>query len=189
MDIEPDLTGLISRWQAGDSDAKGELFDAIYARLHGIAAYLLRTERSSATLSPTGLVHDAYLRLIRAESIQINNSRHLELLFAQVMRNFLVDRAKARLAAKRNWGERVEDGAELIIQNEADADEILRVHEALTRLEEKRPSRLTKLVQLKYFAEHSWQECADILGVSERTVHRDWDEAKLRLRDALDGIG
>jgi RNA polymerase sigma factor (TIGR02999 family) len=101
VDPSGDITRLILEWQHGDKAAENALFEALYKKLHAKALQVLRSEPRGQSMGPTALVHEAYLRLERAERLEITDREHFVKLVAKVMRGILVDRARARLSAKR----------------------------------------------------------------------------------------
>jgi RNA polymerase sigma-70 factor, ECF subfamily len=186
MEPADDITRLISDWQRGDKNAESALFNALYSRLHGIAVQCLRNERRGQTLSATALVHEAYLRLNHSERIEVADRSHFLKLAAHVMHNIIVDHARIRRTGKRGGDQcRVEAG-DLLVQTDEDADQILDVDRALEQLA-KHSQRQADLVILRYFAGFTREEASVVLGVSERQLARDWDVARTRLRDWMDG--
>jgi RNA polymerase sigma factor (TIGR02999 family) len=181
-----EITQLIAAWLRGDKAAENALFDALYRQLHHRALQLLRGEPAGRSMGPTALVHEAYLRLERAEALEVGNREHFLRLAAKVMHRILVDRARARLSAKRGGDLVRVDEFEHLIRTDADADEILAVDTALTKLKEQSP-RQAQVVELRYFAGYSLEETAMVLGVAERTVKRDWNVARVRLKIAIAG--
>ena len=186
MDSPGEITRLIKQWQAGDKAAENALFEALYAKLHAIAARFLRSEAPGQTLGATALVHEAYLRFQRAERLDIAGSSHFLALAARVMRRILVDRARARRSEKRA-GDRISlDAGDALLVSDAEADEILKVDLALETLAKQSP-RQVQIVELRYFAGFNEEESAAALGISARTVRREWQVARTRLRLAIDG--
>jgi RNA polymerase sigma factor (TIGR02999 family) len=186
MEDGGDITGLIAAWRRGDKAAENALFDALYARLHGIALRCIHGQLPSPSLGATALIHEAYLRFHRSERIEVADRYHFLRLAAKVMRQILVDRARARRSEKRGGDQvRVEE-TEQLVRSEADAVEILAVDRALGSLKRQSP-RQAQVVELRYFAGYSLEETALVLGVAERTVKRDWDAARTRLKIAIDG--
>lgn len=187
MDSPGNITRLILEWQRGGELAENALFEAVYQRIHGIALHLVRGEARGQSMGATDLVHEAYLRFRRSERLEVTDSSHFLRLAARVMRQILVDRARARRASKRQGDVRLEthEMAGLVFPD-AEAEEIIAVDRALNKLAQRSP-RLAEVVELRYFAEFSEQEAAEILGVSSRTVRRDWSLARVRLREEIDG--
>jgi RNA polymerase sigma factor (TIGR02999 family) len=186
VDPSGDITRLISEWQRGNKAAENALFEALYNRLHARALYLLSTEPSGQSMGPTALVHEAYLRLERSEGLEIADRNHFLKLAAKVMHQILVDRARARRSEKRGGDQVRVDEMDQLVRTDADADEILAVDLALADLRRRLP-RHAQLVVLRYYGGFTLAESAAVLGVSERTVKRDWDQARTRLREAIAG--
>ncbi|HXM40379.1 MAG TPA: ECF-type sigma factor [Bryobacteraceae bacterium] len=188
MDPTGDITRLISEWQRGDKAAENALFEALYNRLHAKALQVLRSEPRGQSMGPTALVHEAYLKLEQSERLEVTDRKHFVRLVAKVMRDILVDRARARLSSKRGGDlVRVEESDQLV-RTDADADEILAVDLALGTLKRQSP-RQAQLVVLRYYGGFTMEESAAVMGVSERTAKRDWEQARVRLRAAIEGAG
>jgi RNA polymerase sigma factor (TIGR02999 family) len=185
MDSGGEITNLISKWQQGDKAAEHALFEAVYHKLHIMALHYLRTERKGDSLGATALVHEAYLRFEQSERLQVLNRAHFLALAARVMRRILVDRARARSTAKRSAETASCEDADLF-GSDSQAEEVLAVNLALESLARQSP-RQAQLVELRYFGGFSEDETAGILGVSVRTIRRDWQVARTRLRIAMDG--
>ncbi len=180
-----EITQLIGQWQGGNRDAEAALFTALYNSLYSMATRFMRSERQGQSLGPTALVHEAYLKLTRAEKIDLTGRSHFLALSAQVMRRILVDRARARKAAKRD-GLMVSAEAIDLVATDEDADRILSVDLAMKTLASDSPEQC-QLVELRYFAGYSEEQCAAILGTSTRTVRRRWQVARIRLKVLIDG--
>jgi len=161
-----------------------ELAPVVYDELRVMAAAQMRRERPDHSLQPTGLVHEAYLRLVGDDRTPWEDRAHFFRAAAQAMRRILVDRARARGRQKRGGGRvRVPlEGANASILD--DSNRILALDEALQRLEEQDP-RSAEVVQLRYFGGLSTHETANALGVSERTVKREWAFARAWLLNSL----
>jgi RNA polymerase sigma factor (TIGR02999 family) len=155
--------------------------DVLYPQLRKIAAGLLRRERPDHTWSPTALVHEAYMRALRALPLdRAMEERHLCILAAKAMRNALVDYARARLARKRV--QTVAPG-----QNEPiRLDEMIHLHLALEELSELDPVA-SEIVQLRYFLGYSLDETAELVGLPVYDVRKEWDTARLWLLRRLRG--
>jgi len=179
------LTALIARVQAGDSAARDALFAAAYGELHRLARARLRDGGRHTLLDTTALVHESYLRFVRAGELRAEDRRAFFAYASQVMRSVIINSARERIAQKRGG-----DCLPLKLSTELAAgipgreDEVLRVHEALEVLEKADP-RLAQVAQMRYFGGYSEQEIAETLEVTERTVRRDWEKARLILAVAL----
>jgi RNA polymerase sigma factor (TIGR02999 family) len=179
------LTQLLGRLQAGDPEARNALFAAAYSELQRLARSRLRDGGRNTVLDTTCLVHEAYLRFVHAGELRAEDRRAFFAYASQVMRSVIINSARERIAQKRG-----RDGKPLALSTQLEAnvtgDEktILRVHEALESLEQAQP-RLAHVAQMRYFGGYSEQEIAETLGISERTVQRDWEKARLILAAAL----
>jgi RNA polymerase sigma factor (TIGR02999 family) len=181
----PPLTDLIQSAQRGDEAALRRLFDATYQELRQLARMRLRTGGRGTLLDTTALVHESYLRFAKAGRLRIDDRRHFFAYAGKVMRSVVVDFVRERLAARRGGGVR-EVTLDTAVGHdvEAGADEVLRVHEALDGLAQYN-DRLVRVVEMRYFAGMSENEIADALQITERTVRRDWQKARLLLAHAL----
>ena len=189
--IEPSLpdergavTALLARARDGDAAAEAELLPLVYNDLRAAADRLLRRERAGNTLQPTDLVHEGYLKLFGGEPSNAANRRHFVAIAARAMRQVLVDQARKRGAVKRGSGR-----IEVRVTNadaglDVDIAEMIALEDALERLGERNP-RLPRVVELRFFAGLSEQETADVLGVTARTVQRDWVTARAWLHKEL----
>ena len=153
----------------------------VYDELRRLAGGYLRRERVGHTLSPTALVHEAFLRLVDQNSVTWIGRSHFFGIAAQAMRRVLVDHARRRSAKKRSRQLEVTLDPELNVADDAAAGEILAVDEALARLAELDP-RPARLVELRYFAGLSIAEAADVLEISSATAKRDWALARAWLQ-------
>ena len=180
-----EVTALLDAWGKGDRDALDRLIPIVYGELRRLAHRELRGEARERTMGTTGLVHEAYLRLVGQNHTRLESRRHFLNVAAQVMRRVLVDGARKRGAVKRGAGAatmRLEDVPEPIGQPD---DELLALDEALSRLEKFDPA-LSRLVELRYFAGLTFEEAGEILGISTATAWRDWNTARAWLFDNLD---
>lgn len=161
------------------------LLAAVYEDLKRIARARLRTERDDHTLGPTDLVHESYLRLVDQRRAEWQDRQHFYRVAAMMMRRVLVDHARRHLAARRG-GEhrRVSLDGELLGVDEQ-ADLIVEIDDLLGRLG-RLDERLPRVVECRWFAGYTESETAEVLGVSERTVRRDWKKARALLREALE---
>lgn len=173
---DDDLTHLLQAWRSGDAEAEGELITRVYSHLKRIASSHMRSESSASTLDVTGLVHEAYMRITRQNQVDWQNRGHFFALASVAMRRVLVDRARARAAAKR-----LADFVELTTSDGARAElgpeALLDLDRSLDRLARQYP-RIARVVELRYFSGLEFSELAEELGVSERTVKRDWHFAR-----------
>jgi RNA polymerase sigma factor (TIGR02999 family) len=182
-----EITRLLHAWQGGDSSAQAELWPVLYDELKKLARGVLRRQGRGARHQATSLVHKAYLRLLGSD-VEWSDRRHFFAVAARAMRFVLVDEARRQLAKKRGEGETLTlDGT---LPEVADPlahrpEEVLAVHQALTRLAEIQP-RHERLVELRYFAGLSVEETAEILEVTPRTVVRDWKAARIWLHGQLE---
>ena len=180
MKIEKgEVTQLLNAMTRGDSGAAEKLLPLVYTELHRLAASYMRRERPDHTLQATALINEAYLRLARGDE-EWNNREHFIGMAANVMRHVLVDYARAHKAQQRDGGmKRVELREDLAISAEK-LEEVIALNEALKSLESLHP-RQGKVVELRYFGGLSLEQIASILGVSERSVKRDWSLARIWL--------
>lgn len=185
MDEGDSLTLLIERARGGDGGALDRVFREAYAELHALARSRLDRGGRNTLLDTTALVHESYLRLLNARRLEIRDQRHFLRYAAHVMRSVVVDLVRERRTDRRGGG-LVEVTFDTGIVDEAVAgeEEILRVHDALEDLARLDP-RLVEVVEMRYFAGMTEVEVATALGLSERTVRRDWEKAKLLLAAAL----
>ena len=172
------ITELLHKIRGGDPDAEQELAPLVYDELRRLARNCMRRERRDHTLQTTGLVHEAYLRLIGQHHTDWQDRIQFFSVAAGVMRRILIDYARTRKASKRG-------GEVAIVSLDSGADpgsreswdKILDVHEALSQLAVVDP-RAARVVELRFFAGLDIQEIADLMGVSDRTVKRDWEFAQ-----------
>lgn len=179
------LTVLLGRAKAGDAEARQALFAAAYPELERLARSRLRDGGRSTLLETSGLVHEAYLRFMAAGELRAQDRRAFFAYASQVMRGVIVDRVRERVAQKRGGGCRpMTLSTEVAADLAADEETILKVHEALQVLEQA-DGRLAQVAQMRYFGGYSEREIAEALDVTERTVQRDWEKARLILAAAL----
>ncbi len=190
MDLEPmgakhDITALLVAWRAGGDAAADHLFPLLYQELRRIAHRQLARERSGHTLSTTALVHEAYLELVDQSRAQWVDRAHFLAVAARVMRRVLLEYARQHRAEKRGGGRApvVLDDA-LAIAADARADALIETDDALERLAAI-DERLARVVECRFFGGLTDAETAEALGITERTVRRDWVKAKLWLAEAF----
>lgn len=178
-------TQLITRLVHGESDAGAELFPLVYDHLRGLAERLLKAERGDHTLEPTALVHEAYVRLADGDAIDWRGKARFAALAAKAMRQILVDHARRRKAQKRGGGwERVTLQG-LIAGKEACQLDVIALDEALQHLATDHP-RPAHVVELRFFANMTGDEIAEVLGISRRTVVKDLQMAQAWLLREID---
>ncbi|MBV8784089.1 MAG: sigma-70 family RNA polymerase sigma factor [Gammaproteobacteria bacterium] len=179
------LTELLGKLQAGDPQARQGLFAAAYPELQRLARSRLRGGGRNTVLDTTSLVHEAYLRFVSAGELRAADRRAFFAYASQVMRSVIVNCVHERLAQKRggDWSP-ITLSTQLPLQVADEQETILRVHEALDALEQAEP-RLAQVAQMRYFGGYSEQEIAEALEVTERTVRRDWEKARLILAELV----
>ncbi len=180
-----EITHLLSRLKDGDVEAEGRLVGLIYAELRRIAARYMRNERADHSLQPTALVHEAYLKLRKMNAIDWQSRSHFFAVSAHTMRQILVDHARARQAEKRgfDWN-RVSCEVDELLAATAPTVDIIELDQALGRLETF-DQRQARVVEMRFFGGLSEDEIGVELGVSERTVKRDWRIARAWLYHEL----
>ena len=180
-----DVTRLLQLAVGGRPDATDQIMPLVYDELRRLAAAQLRRERAGQTLQPTALVHEAYLRLLNDEAPRWENSAHFFGAAAEAMRRILIERARRQSRLRHGGGrKRVDLDDALVLDLNSDPAVVLAVDDALERLKQFDP-RLHDLVKLRCFAGMSVTQTARVLGVSTRTLDRDWVVAKAWLRKEL----
>jgi RNA polymerase sigma factor (TIGR02999 family) len=177
-----EITRLLDAVRDGDKAALGRVFDTLYPELQHLAR--ARIDAGERSLTPTVLVHEAYLRLVGSASLSLNDRRHFMACAARVMRAVLIDHARRRTAHKRGAGEQAVsiDDAEIRIAG-VDA-EMLALDEALQQLDAVNP-RQREVVELRFFAGLGFEQIAELLECGTRTAQRDWDRARAFLAAQL----
>lgn len=173
-----ELTRLLQAWRGGDEAARDRLLPIVYEDLRRRAAAHLRRDRHGHTLRPTDLVHETYLRLCGA-SVEWENRGQFFGVASRLMRQVLVDHARARAAAKRGRGLRVTLAEDVAFTPAAEPD-VLDVDRALDELAAL-DDRQARLVELRYFGGLTIEEAASVLGISTATANREWATAKMWL--------
>ena len=179
-----DITGLLRAHRAGDRQAFDRLVPLVYQRLRAIARGQRAGGWAGRTLSTTGLVHEAYLDLVGERSVDWQDRSHFFAISARTMRRILVDYARRRSAQKRGGGQRPADVDPDRLGAPGHEELVLAIDQALDRI---RPvhERLARLVECRLFAGLTAEETADALGVSMRTVEREWPRARAWLQKEL----
>jgi RNA polymerase sigma factor (TIGR02999 family) len=173
-----EVTQLLNQIEQGNVAAASDLLPLVYAELRRLAGHKMSKERPGQTLQPTALVHEAYIRLVGDEAVKWDGRSHFFAAAAEAMRRILIESARRKKSLKRGGDMNQRDLADdVAINNSADLDELLDLDAALTKLAAQEPE-LAKLVELRYFAGLSVEEAAQALGVSTRTVKRNWAFAR-----------
>lgn len=174
--MNSDVTLLLQRLQNGDAEASHELAPLVYTELRRMASVKMARERAGQTLQPTALVHEAWIRLGNGE---FQNRAHFFSAASEAMRRTLLDRARRKLREKRGGGTAEHVGIDEVdvAAPAGNEEEALAVNDALDQLAALHPQK-AELVKLRYFVGLSFDEVAEILGISVTTVKRDWAYAK-----------
>jgi RNA polymerase sigma factor (TIGR02999 family) len=180
-----EVTALLAQWRDGDANALQNLVPLVYGELRRLAHHHLRAERSEHTLQSTALVHEAYLRLVSQELNSLQNRAHFFAVAAQLMRQILVDFARARGAAKRNSGATLSLDEAVAISPSKDVD-LIALDDALRKLASL-STRQSRIVELRFFGGLSIEETSQVLGISAATVERDWYAARAWLHREIGG--
>ncbi len=185
MSGEVDLTALIHRAQKGDVEAVDALFAESYPVLQRIARARLRAHARTPTLDTGSLVHEAYLRFVKSGRLRIEDRLHFHRWVGRVMRSVIVDMARKRTADRRGGGAApVSLSSDLPVPAPGGEELVLRVHDALGAFPE-RDARAAEVVELRFFGGMTEPEVAEALGITDRTVRRDWEKARLLLAGML----
>jgi RNA polymerase sigma factor (TIGR02999 family) len=186
--VSENVTELLMEWRGGDQSALDRLLPLVYADLRKMARRCLQGERRDHTMQTTGLVHEAYLRLVQSNRVQWRDRAHFFALTAQLMRRVLVDEARKRAVNKRGGGmTRVALDDVLVAVAEPSVD-VLALDEALNSLATVSP-RKAQVVEMRFFGGLTIEETAAVLDVSTDIVKREWRTAKLWLARALTAAG
>ena len=187
-----EMTGLLQAWSRGEQAALNELAPLIYDQLRRLAGHLMQNERSSRTIQATALVHEAYLRLADGTNVEWQHRAQFFAVTARIMRNILLDNARARGAAKRGGGQARVELDEIPDLADGRGRDLMALDDALSALAKVDP-RKARVIELRYFGGLSVEEAAAAVGVSKETIHRDTRVARAWLKremsaDAVDGI-
>lgn len=182
--------GAVTQWlaaaQDGDDAAVGRVCELLYRDLHGLARARLRAQQTLTLLDTTALVHESFLRLLKAGEVAIPDRGRFMAYAARVMHSVVVDVVRAKHAERRggDWA-RVTLDTQLADSLTASEEDVLRLSEAIEHLRAV-DARAMQVVEMRYFAGMEETEIAVALGLTERTVRRDWQKAKMLLRAALE---
>jgi RNA polymerase sigma factor (TIGR02999 family) len=182
----PPITALLQKWRHGEQEAFDEVIQYVYNDLRRRARAYIRAEREDQSLPPTGLVHEAFIKLVDKRAIDWQDRNHFFAIAAQAMRRILVDRVRAKRRDKRGGGQ---DDVPLDEAQTISADrehiDLISLDEALTALAAF-DARQAQIVELKYFGGMTLEETAELLDISPATVKRDWQIARAWLRQQLE---
>ena len=173
-----EITQLLQAWRGGDGVALEKLLPVVYAEMHRLAHIYMRRERPGHTLQTSALVNEAYIRLIDAKKVDWQDRTHFFAICSNVIRQVLMQHARLRCARKRGGEDavRVDFDEAFVPSPEKDAD-LIALDDALNILAQSDP-REAKVVELRFFGGLSEEETAQVLGISDRTVRREWEHAK-----------
>ena len=181
-----EITELLDKSRGGDSSAANDVYAILYPELRRIAHSRLRQGSGRVSLDTTALVHDSYLKFVQTRSLDVKDRNHFLAYASTVMRSVIVDLIRESQAERRGGGQfdltlntQIGDAAPA-----ASAEEALHVHDALAKLEAIEP-RMARVVEMRYFAGLNDSEIAACLGVTMRTVGRDWEKARVFLYTML----
>jgi RNA polymerase sigma factor (TIGR02999 family) len=182
MTHEPqhEVTQILQAWSGGDARAPERLMPFVYDELRRLARAFLSREREGHTLQPTALVNEAYLRLVGQTRVSWQGRAHFYAVASSMMRRVLIDHARAHATEKRGGGVRRLSLEELRVPLEERAAGFLALDEALERLG-RMDERKCRVVEMRFFGGLTDEEIAEVLGVTTRTVLRDWQKARLWL--------
>jgi len=178
------ISELLVRWRDGDQGALQALLPLVYDELKRLARNYLRNERPGHTLQSTALVHEAYLRLVKSP-LRLQNRTHFFAVAARLMREILVDHARSRRAAKRDYRCKITLDRAVALPQKRDVD-LLALDDALDELSRLDP-RQGRIVELRFFGGLSIDETSEILGISPATVKREWTTARAWLHREMSG--
>lgn len=180
----PQVTRLLQSIGKGDSGAMERLFPLVYEDLRFLASRYLGRERPGHTLQPTALVHESFFRLVDQSQVPVKNRSHFFALAARAMRRILVDHARGRNAKKRGGG-RFRASLDRLPEQAEERDPLLAALDDALKELGGRDERQAQVVELRFFGGFTIAEAADILGLSQATVERDWKVAKAWLAREL----
>ncbi len=181
-----EITQLLLAWSEGDEQALDRLVPLVYDELRRLAQSYMRKERANQTMQTTALIHEAYIRLIDANTVQWQNRAHFFGVAARLMRQILVAMARERCSQKRGEGAQRVSLDEAMMIDEGPDEDLVALDEALGALAQF-DARKAQVVEMRFFGGLTEEEIADALDVSPETVRRDWRLARSWLRRKLKG--
>jgi RNA polymerase sigma factor (TIGR02999 family) len=182
--VEPTISFLIGAAEQGNRSAADALFTALYARLHRVAKRELARHAGLVTLSPTTLLHETYLDMAASDSSLLSDQGRFMGYAARVMRGLIIDHVRNRQAQKRGGRFEIMSISSDVPENAIDDRELARISDALDELARAEPA-LAEIVDLKFFCGFTFAEIAGIRGLSERTVQRNWEKARIYLHENI----
>jgi RNA polymerase sigma factor (TIGR02999 family) len=183
-DTRGDVTVLLGQLAKGKEEVASKLIPLVYNELRRLAGGYMRRERNDHTLQPTALVHEAYLKLVEQRSVNWQSRAHFFGIAAQLMRRILVDHARGHLRDKRGGGVIPVPLDEALVFAPEQSSELVKLDQSLDRLAKFDP-RQSKIVELRFFGGLTVEQTAEVLGISSKTVKRDWSVAKAWLHGDL----
>lgn len=183
-EMQHEVTQILQDWSSGDRGAAERLMPLVYDELRRQARHLLARERGTHTLQPTALVHEAYLRLVDQTRVNWQNRAHFYGIAASMMRRVLIDYARAHVTEKRGGFSLHLSIDDVDVPIDQRAASLVALDEALDKLAEL-DKRKCQVVEMRFFAGLDDEEIAKVLGVTTRTVQRDWQKARLLLLHEL----
>lgn len=186
MENENNITRLLVEIRSGESEAYNTLFSIVYDQLREMARYHLRSGRmnSKQTLSTTGLVHEAYIKLIDYKESEWKNRAHFYALASQCMRHILVDLSRKKMAEKRGGKQRNLTLHEDQLSIEEHAEKLIDLNRLIEEMAEF-DKRKSQIVEMRFFSGMTLSEISEVLNVSTRTVDREWLKARIWLLNEL----
>lgn len=182
--VESAVTSLIAEAQRGDDSAAEALFRLLYGELHRLAKCELARQGAALSISPTTLLHEAYLDMAERHGPSFPDEARFMGYAARVMRGLIIDHARSRQAQKRGGRFEITSLVTEVHDNAADVRELTLISDALDELGKMEPE-LAEIVDLKFFCGFSFAEIAAMRGVSERTIQRKWDKARIYLHHSV----
>jgi RNA polymerase sigma factor (TIGR02999 family) len=179
-----DVTAIVHRAQEGDRDAAAQLLPLVYDELRKLAKARMARLPPGQTLQPTALVHEAYLRMLGKEDLKLESRKHFFFVAARAMRDILVEQARSKAGPKRGGTRQRVELKDDVAAQEPSHEDVLAINEALSELEDKDPVK-AQIVNLRFFAGMNIEETAQVMGISERTLHRHWRFLKAWLKSRM----